>query len=442
METWLFEIYFLSLHRNYFMIKKEHITILHISDLHLDSSGSSNNKKEQKDVLKRMVEKIGLECGTDTSWNPDFVVITGDIANRALEADYKLFGIDCDSKYFFFDDLFNSIGFVDKVSDYKRVIVIPGNHDKEISEKFNTIKKVLHNKIIAHIEGSKNIDAKSQLEYVRSIIDSSTGTERELLVFLSTYFHRFNMFCKSMGFSQPETQFNIDENVFTHGVHNFAEYGISFMTINSAFTSLSGDVDYGKLELHEDSVKHSLYTVENIRRNNADLVNICMLHHPVTWLAERSQLTQPYSRAIFDEVLDESELVFAGHQHINKSGIPDILNFRAPLIVSGSAYKKPSKKKSSYRNSFNIIKLDLKEETFSTRSMVYSDLSSSKPKWVEEETVKKWPLFYGEKMMFKYDKMKVLEVENKQLQDKNKQLQDETDFLLAQIYPDKKTINT
>ena len=85
--------------------------ILHLSDLHVSSQGNF----DWSVVLDPLISRV--EVDINAGFKPEIVVVTGDIANAGVNAEYEL------AKNVF-DDLLKSL----KLSQDK-LFIVPGNHD-------------------------------------------------------------------------------------------------------------------------------------------------------------------------------------------------------------------------------------------------------------------------------------------------------------------------
>ncbi len=89
----------------------DQLQILHISDLHI----STDDKFDRNVVLNPMLERLGED--RREGFNPELVVVTGDIAYSGIKEEYEL------AKPFF-DDLLKVLDLPDQ-----RLLMVPGNHD-------------------------------------------------------------------------------------------------------------------------------------------------------------------------------------------------------------------------------------------------------------------------------------------------------------------------
>src|SRR5271157_981741 len=94
------------------------ITWLHLSDLHFSESQSY----DANIVIKSLLKDI-QKCISDDLIKPDFIIVSGDIANAGLPDEYEIAGK-------FFDELLD----VTKIPKEK-LFLIAGNHD--VNRKVN-----------------------------------------------------------------------------------------------------------------------------------------------------------------------------------------------------------------------------------------------------------------------------------------------------------------
>ena len=95
----------------------EPIVILHLSDLHFGEN-SRFSKKDPKDLGDELGQAVEEEAKRRKfAEKPDLVIVTGDIAQKALPSEYK-------QALGFFDGLVGRMGL-----DRERFVFLPGNHD-------------------------------------------------------------------------------------------------------------------------------------------------------------------------------------------------------------------------------------------------------------------------------------------------------------------------
>jgi 3',5'-cyclic AMP phosphodiesterase CpdA len=88
------------------------LRILHISDLHIKSTGEAFDRSV---VLEPLIKRVAEDI--ESGIRPELVIVTGDIAYSGKEAEYKL------AKEFF-DELLEKLKLPSE-----RLFMVPGNHD-------------------------------------------------------------------------------------------------------------------------------------------------------------------------------------------------------------------------------------------------------------------------------------------------------------------------
>jgi DNA repair exonuclease SbcCD nuclease subunit len=95
------------------MKTNQRFQILHISDLHIKDDPQEGF--DRRVVLDPLIERMKQDLGK--GYQPEIVVVTGDIAFKGVESEYAL------AKEFF-DDLLCALGLNDA-----QLFIVPGNHD-------------------------------------------------------------------------------------------------------------------------------------------------------------------------------------------------------------------------------------------------------------------------------------------------------------------------
>ncbi|MCU7836348.1 MAG: metallophosphoesterase [gamma proteobacterium symbiont of Taylorina sp.] len=251
---------------------EQSIRILHLSDLHFGSNKNTLIGAE----LRRVVDKIKKE------WNdgPDFVVITGDIANTGHPNDYR-----------------QATEWFEKFADYfkwkipsRRFLIVPGNHD------FNVALANAQNASI--ISGGK-------LKYKPSINCITPGLEKYAMV-------PFQQFAQSITGWKDDTWRNMP---FGHWVEtSYRIHGIVFSGFNGSYRATENG--WPKRWLNEDDITDVEDIINNTDNFISDLFHITLSHHsPVKTEAEQPVENSEAFRTNLIETSAIPHLIFHGHEH-------------------------------------------------------------------------------------------------------------------------------
>jgi predicted MPP superfamily phosphohydrolase len=219
------------------------IRILHLSDIHLNSKNEAKKYKMQLEIdLKRNLHADHL----------DFIVFTGDIANRSLPEEYEA-----------------AVEMVSEIlasfhMEASQLIMVPGNHDLnwEFAEKsyefiYNTRKN-------NRINESFTIPAG---EY--GFLQRNEKTYKERFQHFNKYFYE-----KLLNVSYPSDYAEQGQVFF------FQEHKILFLTLNTAW-----EVDFHYKDRASICMESLNFAFQKITDSKyEDWLKIAVWHHPVTGL--------------------------------------------------------------------------------------------------------------------------------------------------------------
>lgn len=219
------------------------ITWLHISDLHIDASEDRDNSVVReaflKDIDKRLKDDISF----------DFVVVTGDVANKGKKKDY-LIAND------FFKVLLGKLEL-----DENRLFVVPGNHDINIAKISKKNGGAFLNELV---DGQNNTR-------INDIIDSA---------FLEPCKHKFADYYKNISQNRYNVKNKLLGNYYEELEVNGEKIGIA--GVNSAWLSQGkGAIENTHMAVGENQIRE-LVDWDSLNKN---VLNICLYHHPMSaWL--------------------------------------------------------------------------------------------------------------------------------------------------------------
>jgi len=252
---------------------------------------------------------------------PDFVVVSGDIAFQSAPKEYDL-------ARQFFDELLT----VTRLSK-ERLFIVPGNHDVDR----NSISP-----------GASAI--ASSLQSRDAINGVLTAAEDRRLIFLK--FKHYAAFANDCF----EGHLSFDDERYFYVQHfDQSDKRLAVLCLNSAWLS-TGDHDRGRLALGERQVRQALGAARD-----AD-VRIALLHHPFDWLQE------------FDrndcEALLMQECDFVLHGHLHRTGLLSLStpDAGAMTIAAGACYESRQ-----FPNAYNFVQLDYETGQGAVHLRTYSD---------------------------------------------------------------------
>lgn len=298
------------------------ITWLHISDLHIDASEDNDNSIVRDAFLNDIEERL------NSGISFDFIVVTGDVANKGKSKDYLIA-----------NDFFKRL--LEKVKlDEKRIFIVPGNHDLDRDKISKKNGGAFLNELV---------DGKNNTR-INDIIDS---------VFLGSCKYKFAEYYKKISNNRYEVQNKLLGNYYEELEVDGEKIGI--VGVNSAWLSQGKGNDEN---LHMAVGEKQIRELVNFSSLNKNSLNICLYHHPMsTWLA--FDRTKGLLKSKFDFLL-------CGHFHEPGNTIDAISS--SVELQAGSLYKSRE-----YHNGYTICEFypDLSEDNVKLLLRVYSDNEGS-----------------------------------------------------------------
>lgn len=294
------------------------IKILHLSDLHFGGDKHTLPNLEKK----KIVTKIKGHWGS----GPDFIAITGDIANTGHPKDYVL-ALD------WLEWLTSEFGWALPTN---RVLLVPGNHDVNIP-----------------IAASRNIQVKGEkkVNYKKVTNQTKWGTAAYALA-------PFQDFAEKVA-----GKGNWDERPFGHWYDDkYRQYGVIITGINTC-----GKIDDGAWPVREvaltdlESVEGSI--IKTVKDSPSDwLLTILLAHHsPLYYQIEQHvNNTNKVEEYLIDLDLEENLnkpalLVLHGHAHSRNT---HIYNGRALAVAAPTPSEQAGRAPDNARG-FTLIELGL-----------------------------------------------------------------------------------
>ncbi|MEN3943505.1 metallophosphoesterase [Prosthecobacter sp. SYSU 5D2] len=241
-------------------MKTSNLRWLHVSDLHVGMDDYA--QRSMFEYIKSHVKKRKEE-----GFIPDFLFVTGDLANKGLSSEYETFWLE------FIAPLQEVIG----NGIEHRTFVVPGNHD-------------VNRKVNPHFDRAEMADPKS---HCFDANDEGLDLRTILLPRFKAFIDSDSTVAEGM-FGKPEGSFtNLSE------INNLK---VGIAGINTAWLC-KDDQDERKLTPGKTLLEHSL-----IQLGDIDLT-IVLGHHPLEWLAPGEQ------KAIKSILARHHALYLHGHLH-------------------------------------------------------------------------------------------------------------------------------
>ena len=284
------------------------ITWLHLSDLHL----STSHKYNQAFILESLLRDITERIANDRI-EPNFIVVSGDIAYAGQAKEYELAGA-------FFDKLLRITGL-----SKDKLFLVPGNHDID-----------------------RRADALILSE--RNETNNQTFTNIPEPGILSQGLHNYRNFIKDYLYQVlPEPEYHYTK------VIKIGERQVAVLGLNSAWLSHS-DFFPGYDFLGNQQVQTALDLA-----TRADLC-LAVMHHPFEWMKHSNHTD------LEALLLKSCDFFLHGHTHGSSFLQRKTADSEAIFIPSGVAVEMYG-----YPNSYNLVRLDLNEGKGQIHLRCYSD---------------------------------------------------------------------
>lgn len=321
------------------------VNILHLSDIHFGAEQTpktstsaaitSTHLAQRINTLNGLIKCLEQFCRTEPKWKPHVVVISGDIAWKALPDDYK-------QAKDFLSQLSTTFNLTSK-----EFILCPGNHDINRS---------------ATIGLGRPTDTKQSDDWLKL----------ETLDNLKRPFENYIKFCEDFGVAPLSIS---DQSNHLVGFRDLLD--LRFVVLNSSWFS-RGDDDKNKLyigfpQLQLMSASSKLFDPDNCDNEH---ITISILHHPPDWLHEDETNGYTSRQITYKYLADRSHVILSGHTHNNRIIPPDKRFDSAYLFVGGASYEKDD-----YYNNFSIYQINLSSRSLTRRGFEFDPRDGS---WAED----------------------------------------------------------
>lgn len=344
------------------------VTVLHLSDLHFEQGHKGSRPKRREAANRGMFERLealaregkeAREAGNPhEDWTPDLVAVSGDVGYTGSREDYLV-------ARSFFDDL---LGRLDLPPD--RVVVCPGNHDRDWTRAGAPLKK--RGKAL-YPQSSEESDKWLNVE---ALTPSPGGKPKPTV----RPFLEFGRFCDEAGFLRPE---GIKGLEYLTGRCSAAidDVSVEFLVVNSAWCSAPskhGGTDPQNLWLGLELLEELGVSIDSdLPREAEDRLCIGLCHHPLDWLNPAEFYALDGRPATYRALTQNCHAVLSGHVHSLLEPPSRLFNF-AQVFTGGAVYTRDA----LVSNNLSLLKFDLDDHSVGRRGF---ELRPSENRWEELE---------------------------------------------------------
>lgn len=322
----------------------DELTLLHLSDLHI-----KNNFPEQekcRECFLRFLEEYSQQGLID------YVAITGDVMHHSDNNNYA-------PARDFIGKLLKSLELKEDA-----LFVVPGNHDKDISDLLSLGKK-----------GEKKIEQE------RTNVKNILKGERAGNEFLSR-FGTYLRFAAPYNTGMEVPAFFERAGGKPVGVCVRQKHKVCFVLLNTEWLYLN-PADQTNMMVGNVLVKE----IDDMVYNYEDYRVITLIHRSFRQLAWEEVYSEEERKSSMDLIIDFSNLILAGHGHTKSSGIPDFLQNRTQLLEGGAFGALPDENKQVYKAQANLLKINFSRETLEILDLQYDYKDR---KWKKGEIRRYW----------------------------------------------------
>lgn len=259
---------------------------LHLSDFHFGL-----NRYDQEFSAKKIVEH--LKENLDKGVFPDFVFITGDVANTGKKSEYEQF----------IDNLISPIVDLLGADFLEKIFIVPGNHDlnRHVNEEFSK---------------DKFLKPESRSFYP----DLGSALRREMLAKRFEDFFEHNLCEASRNIRSDQGAFVVERTI--HSVK------VGIVGLNTAWLC-DGDKDKEALTPGVPILREALEKISDCS------VKFVLGHHPLDWI-------YPSHREAIQSILAGKQAIYL-HGHMHSESFSNTVNGAGGFLViqSGASWQSP-----------------------------------------------------------------------------------------------------
>ena len=374
------------------MIEKKSTSILWLSDIHWSKDYDKKINIEQFPIddikslsnFQKFINAffIFLKRYSESNQQIDYLVISGDIANKGLKEDYKSIEKFINKMKSFFHNI--------------QVITVPGNHDvnigvdeRDIEHRFEPFLKIINDQKISTESIEQELFNNEEFfhnlfgdfsEFKEKIQKYNTNIKIDKVDVINSRYKNTVYFDKKnelILFTLNSSWYAFTEDVINTSIADSLLDSLIFKVLSKNTLKLSNDhKDIHKtfnifLRMHTFLTQYGNQSfgpleplesiIEIVKKHKEECekpVVICSFHHPPAWFIYDDKYKKN-GNSIMRKIYDLSDLILTGHEHIEFVN-PDILRnktlfFRAPLFLDKNISDIERKKGVLSNNGFRII---------------------------------------------------------------------------------------
>lgn len=359
------------------------LNILWISDIHY------KEKYKDSPTIKDFLASFNKKVTELNQINPiDYILISGDIANRAKVKDYNEF------KENLLSPLLILFG-----KNKPKVILVPGNHDVDRTRINTKLPEFVEN-IISYDKRKSFMNDKS---FFYGIFEN-----------YSTLYKDYN----ELNICKLQNKTNDDNSII--GFYIDKSKKTIFIVLNSAWYSLGNEftLDYlknviSKINFNNDEKlkmidKSLLYLYqqfgnqmiggdfinydsikEEIKKYNDYLV-VTTMHHPLPWISWNERFNLTGSNNKFRKIiLNNTDILLTGHEHIPSKDKPEYLFSKKLLHIDAGCFIFGDRIFDEENNSdvwFSTLKININKRNITQQKFIYKE---EKKEWNSKKKIVK-----------------------------------------------------
>lgn len=363
---------------------KRPISILCMADLHYEKGNMNALDRLHSDYKKYVDSSVEYQ-----RWNPDYIVIAGDVIDWTSQYDYDKYDHAKENV----ENLVRDFGI-----DAGHVIIVPGNHDNMISTNVK----------IKELDRDKTV-------FERFCNDEKNAVSQE---FTHTFLPRFNDytdFCKQYMKDIEYYDYSIldKELQCLAGVKAFETDHLCFVIVNTEWLYIPKDPFEKHIQAYVSegiSTHMKLYekcqlctpllkdAYQLIRSKYADYTVVTVMHRgfeDLTW--KENNASDKLNIDAINYLKSISDIILTGHDHTIKTEPPTLINNRIQHFRLGSVGRKEPKTR-EYIRTASIIRFSPIEGEIELLNMEYE---RNKGVWSFLPHKRNYPLFS------KYEKIEI-----------------------------------
>lgn len=342
------------------------VSILCLSDLHYDCKGNMEALNQLGVSLNRYVN----ENVDHLRWQPDYLVIAGDLAEKAT--DYDAVGN-------FLDGVLKCMPWLKD-----RIIIVPGNHDKDAP--------------------SSKSDIKKEKDTFDDFCKNTSSGKQNFCDWYHPLFKDYIAFCERYLDGVEFDELVLDEKLKLLGSLKYYENdNICFLMVNTEWLYVR------KSLFKEEGVKwaNELYRIDAncklcapivksvcqiVEKKYPDALVVTIMHRPFEYLTwDENNHHNDFDTDSVRMLLNLSDVIVTGHDHTINTMPPLMINNRVQHYKIGSAGRKEKLESEEIRTA-SIIRVDPLNKETSLLHLKYDPFFERNGGWIFWEEQGKFPV--------------------------------------------------